>query len=97
MTDKELADKLADLGARIDARRRDLAERGEFGDVHVASFAEMEARRDALEARMEKAVATGDLRSAAGVELRRDVDALIDNFEEIMFSVGARATRDRRA
>lgn len=95
MTDTELAEKLADLGSRIDARTTDLVERGEFANVHAAAFADIRAKRADLEARMEEAVAAGDGGRATLVELRRDVDALVDGFEEALFSIEARGERAR--
>lgn len=93
MTDRELSEKLADLGARIDARFTDLKERGEFSDVHARAFAEIRSRRDALEERMEKLVAGGALGGAAAVEFSRDVDALTDGFESAVFAIDAQAVR----
>lgn len=95
MFDPELTRRLADLGARIDARRAELRDRGEFGDVHAAAFAEVDARHTALAESMEKAIATGDLVGAAVTELRRDVDALIDGFEHMLFRVDSQAQRRR--
>lgn len=93
MTDRELSKKLADLGARIDARVADLKERGEFSDVHAKAFAAISARRDALETRMEKLVGEGALGGAAAVEFSRDIDALTDGFESAVFSIDAQAVR----
>lgn len=93
MADRELSKELAGLGARIEARIADLKGSGEFRDVHAAAFADVEARRTNLEARMERLVATGDLAGAAALELRRDVDALVDGFEAALFGIDAQARR----
>lgn len=86
MIDTALSDKLAELGARIDARMNDMREHGQFSDVHAAAFAGLEARRAEIEKSMERAVATGAVGSAVLVEVRRDVDALVDAFEAMVFS-----------
>lgn len=86
MIDTALSDRLAELDARIGARMHDLRERGEFSDVHAAAFAGIEAQRAEIEKRMEHAVATGAVGSAVLVEVRRDVDALADAFEAMVFS-----------
>lgn len=93
MIDKTLSDRLASLAARIETRIADLKARGEFADVHAAAFAEIDAKRTALEARMESLVATGNLAGAATLELGRDVDALVDGFESSLFAIDAKATR----
>lgn len=93
MTDRDLSKALADLGARIDARIDEMKRCGEFRDVHAAAFADVEARRTRLETRMENLVASGDYAGAAGLELRRDVDALVDGFEAALFDVDARARK----
>lgn len=93
MIEQELVRKLSDLGNRIQARIDDLRERGEFSDVHAAAFAEIRARRDAMETGMEKAVATGSVGSAALIEVKRDVDALTDAFEAALFTISAQAAR----
>ncbi len=93
MIDRELTKKLADLGARIEARLADLKQRGDFSTVHAAAFADIETRRAAIEARMEKLVAGSDLGAAATTELARDVDALVDGFEAAVFSIDAQAVR----
>lgn len=95
MTDPELSKKLAALGARIDARMRDLRERGEFGDVHAAAFAEINHRRAAADAAIAEAVAGGHVAGALRSEFARNVDAIVDDFEAILFSIGADASRKR--
>lgn len=93
MTEPKLSDRLTDLGASIDARIAELRRSGEFADVHAAAFADVEARRTNLEARMQSLVATGNLGGAASLELSRDVDALVDGFESALFSIEARARK----
>lgn len=93
MIDKELSEKLADLGRRIEARIADMKQNGEFSDVHAGAFAEIEAKRTSLEGRMESLVATGNVGGAATLELSRDVDALVDGFESAVFSIDAEAAR----
>lgn len=93
MIDKALSDKLAALAGRIEARIAELKARGDFADVHAAAFADIDAKRTALEARMESLVATGNAGGAAALELARDVDALVDGFESAVFSIDAKAVR----
>lgn len=93
MTDRVLSEKLADLGARIEARLADLKARGDFSTVHAAAFADIEARRAAVERRMEALVSGGDFGAAAAAELARDVDAVVDGFEAAVFSIDAQAVR----
>ena len=95
MADPELAKKLADLGARIDQRTRDMRERGEFGDVHAAAFADINHRRAEAEAEIAGAVAGGHVAGALRGEFARNVDALVDDFEAILFTIGADAARKR--
>ena len=95
VTTPELTERLADLAGRIEARITDLRERGEFSDVHAAAFADIRAKRAALEERMEEAVAAGEAGRATLIELRRDVDALVDGFEEAVFAIDARGERAR--
>lgn len=93
MIDEILSDRLAGLAARIEARIADLKARGDFTEVHATAFAEIEAKRTALEGRMESLVATGNLGGAATLELVRDVDALVDGFESTVFAIDAKAER----
>lgn len=93
MIDKELSKKLADLGERIETRIAEMKKNGEFSDVHANAFADIEAKRASLEGRMESLVATGNVGGAATLELSRDVDALVDGFENAVFSIDAEAQR----
>jgi hypothetical protein len=97
VTTPQLTERLTDLAGRIEARITDLRERGEFSGVHAAAFADIRARRSALEERMEEAVAAGEAGRATLIELRRDVDALVDGFEEAVFAIDARGERARNA
>ena len=97
MHDDGLTKKLADLGRRIDERIAEFRDRGEFGDVHAAAFAAIDAKRAAKEAVIAAAVAAGRTRSALATEFGRDVDALVDDFEAILFGIEAQASRQHGA
>jgi hypothetical protein len=96
MGDDDLTTKLADLGQRIDSRIAEFRERGEFGDVHAAAFAGIEAKRARTEAEVARAVAAGRTGEVLRGEFLRNVDAIVDDFEAILFGIEADAMRKRK-
>lgn len=99
MTDEtlqKLALSLDDLGRRIAVRIADFRDRGEFSDVHAAFFEGIDARRVALGREVAAASNHGEAGEVLRRETVRDVEALIGDFESMLFNTAAGEMRSHR-
>ncbi|TBW40449.1 hypothetical protein EYW49_04525 [Siculibacillus lacustris] len=96
-SDRTLKRALDELGRRIRARTDDFRERGEFSDVHAGVFEDLEDRREALRAAVDAAVDEGHTGTALLRESRADLDALVADFEGMLFHTAAAEMRAHRA
>jgi hypothetical protein len=91
--DRTLTRALDELGRRIRDRMSEFRERGEFSDVHAGVFEHLEGRREALRSAVGQAVDGGHAGAALVEEMRADLDALIGDFEGLLFHTAAREMR----
>ena len=78
---QSLLRKIDDFSERLDTRVRDMAQRGEFSDVHRSLSDRIRERRDRLQKKIqcaEKSNANGEL---VMLELERDFRAIFDDWE----------------
>ena len=78
---QNLSCKLDDFSLRLDARSRDMAQRGEFSDLGQSLLDRIQERRDRLQTKIqcaEKSNANGEL---VMLELERDFRAIFDDWE----------------
>lgn len=92
-----LGKALDELGRRIVERMSEFRERGEFSDVHAGVFETLEQRREALRTAVGHAVDGGHAGTALVEEARADLDALIGDFEGLLFHTAAAEMRAHRA
>lgn len=92
-SDRTLTKALDELGHRIRERMSEFRERGEFSDVHAGVFEHLEGRRAALRTAVGRAVDDGHAGAALLEEARADIDALIGDFEGLLFNTAATEMR----
>ena len=73
--------KLDDFSQRLDARSRDMAERGEFSDVGQSLSDRIRERRDQLQTKIQCAEKSGAKGKLILLELERDFRAVFDEWE----------------
>jgi hypothetical protein len=78
---QSLLRKLDDFSERLDARIRDVAQRGEFSDVRQSLLDRIRERRDRLQAEIQCAEKSGANGELIILELERDFRAVFDDWE----------------
>jgi hypothetical protein len=89
--------EVTELSLRLESRRREFEDDGEFSQTHRELMAQIDERRDQLRKKVETAVAQGTTWDIVKAELARDYAAIFDNvllFEE---RLEANAMKKRRA
>ena len=75
-----LHEKLDSFSRRLDARARELRERGEFADVHETFVKPILERRDQFRKKLDSAIRNGTDWDLIKVEFTRDIESLISEF-----------------
>jgi hypothetical protein len=78
---QSLSRKLDDFSKRLDARSRDMAQRGEFSDVGQSLLDRIQERRDRLQTKIQSAEKSGANGKLIMLELERDFRAVFDDWE----------------
>ena len=78
---QSLSRKLDDFSQRLDARSRDMAQRGEFSDVGQSLLDRIQERRDRLQTKIQCAEKSGANGELIILELERDFRAVFDDWE----------------
>ena len=78
---QSLLRKLDDFSERLDARIRDMAQRGEFSDVRQSLPDRIRERRDRLQTKIRCAEKSGANDELIMLELERDFRAVFDDWE----------------
>ena len=73
--------KLDEFSQHLDARCRDMAERGEFSDVGQSLLDRIHERRGRLQTKMQSAEKSGANGELIMLELERDFRAVFDDWE----------------
>ena len=78
---QSLLRKLDDFSERLDARIRDMAQRGEFSDMRQSLSDRIRERRDRLQTKIQRAEKSGANGELIMLELERDFGAVFDDWE----------------
>ena len=78
---QSLLRKLDGLSEHLDARVHDMAQRGEFSDVHRSLSDRIRERRNQLQAKIQCAERSGTKGELIMLELERDFGAVFDDWE----------------
>ena len=83
MSDKDfdaLREQLAEFSRRLNAKIQEFHDRGTFSDTHEAFVDRIRQGHAAVEAKLEAAVHDGAAVASTEYEIKRDLNALIEDF-----------------
>jgi len=92
-----LSNKLDDLSRRIDARKREFEQTGEFSDAHEALIRAIRQRHDELKAQVDDAAQRGTKRALVRAEIIRDNSSIFDDLLQLQELLDAEALKKHDA
>jgi hypothetical protein len=96
MSDKDfdaLREQLAEFTRRLDAKIQEFHDRGAFADTHEAFVARIRQGHAAVETKLEAAVHGCAGGAATGYEIKRDLNALIEDFGHLEVRLNAESMK----